>query len=127
MARASGPGNDTKKGRDSPMKLTMRSYQTEDDTWRIRGFLREVFLLNGRREVSWQAARFDYWRWHGIENMGDGRLERDVFIWETTDGQIAAVLNRESAGEATLQVHPGRRTPELEQEMIAAADEIPGA
>ena len=34
------------------MKPTMRLYQTEDDTWRIRGFLREVFLLNGRREVS---------------------------------------------------------------------------
>jgi mycothiol synthase len=101
----------------------MRPYRTEDDYWRIRGFLREVFLLNGRREVSWQAARFDYWRWHGIENMGDGRLERDVFIWETADGHITAVLNRESAGEAYLQAHPGRRTPKLEQEMIAVAEE----
>jgi mycothiol synthase len=105
------------------VKPTMRPYRTEDDYWRIRGFLREVFLLNGRREVSWQAARFDHWRWHGIENMKDGRLERDVFIWETADGQITAVLNRESAGEAYLQVHPGRRTPKLEQEMIAVAEE----
>jgi mycothiol synthase len=88
------------------VNLTMRLYQSEDDFWRIRGFLREVFLLNGRREVSWQAARFDYWRWHGIENMGDGQLERDVFIWETSDRRIAAVLNREGAGEAYLQVRP---------------------
>ncbi len=105
------------------MKPTMRLYQTEDDYWRIRGFLREVFLLNSRREVSWPPARFDYWRWHGIENMKDGRLEQDVFIWETADSQIVAVLNREGPGEAHLQVHPGRRTPELEQEMIAVAEE----
>ena len=31
------------------MKLTMRLYQVEDDYWRIREFLRQVFLLNGRR------------------------------------------------------------------------------
>jgi len=30
-----------------------------------------------------------------------------VFIWETTDGRIAAVLNREGPGNAFLQVHPG--------------------
>jgi len=39
--------------------------------------------------------------------MGHGRLEEDVFIWETTDGRIAAVLNREGPGNAFLQVHPG--------------------
>ena len=51
------------------MQLTMRAYQNEDDYWRIRVFLREVFLLNERREVSWHVARFDYWRWHGVENL----------------------------------------------------------
>ena len=38
------------------MKLTMRLYQDEDDYWRIREFLRQVFLLNGRRELSRQVA-----------------------------------------------------------------------
>ena len=105
------------------MKLTMRTYQDEDDTWRIRAFLRQVFLLNGRRELSWQVYRFDYWRWHGIENLGHGRLEEDVFVWETADEQIAAVLNREGPGQAFLQVHPKLRTPELEAEMLDVAEE----
>jgi hypothetical protein len=26
--------------------------------------LREVFLLNGRREVGWPLYRWDYWRWY---------------------------------------------------------------
>jgi GNAT superfamily N-acetyltransferase len=100
----------------------MRRYEYDDDYWRIRDFLREVFLLNGRRERSWQTYRFDYWRWHGIENMGDGKLETDVFIWEAPDGRITAVLNREAPGSVFLQVHPGHRTPELEEDMIAVGE-----
>src|SRR4030042_1883253 len=80
------------------MKLKMRSYKNEDDNKRIRDFLGEVFLLNNRRMLSWPVARWDYWRWHGIMNLGDGTLESDVYLWETPDGQIAAMLNREGAG-----------------------------
>jgi mycothiol synthase len=104
------------------MKLTMRKYRDEDDYWRIRAFLRHLFLRNDRRELSWQVYRFDYWRWHGIENLGHGCLEDDVFFWETDDGQTVAVLNREGPGQAFLQVDPGLRTPELEAEMLAAAE-----
>jgi hypothetical protein len=64
-------------------------------------------------------------RRHGIENCGHGRLEENVFIWETADGQIAAGLNREGPGEAFLQVHPALRTPELEGEMLAVAEKRP--
>jgi mycothiol synthase len=110
-------------GRSKIVKLTMRFYQTEDDCWRIRAFLRQVMLLNDIREKSWHVARFDYWRWFGIPTLGDGQLERDVFLWETEDGQIASVLNREEAGNAYLQVHPHLRTPDLEEAMIALAEE----
>lgn len=103
------------------MNLTIRHCHSEDDYWRIRQFLREVFLLNDRREVSWQTARMDYWRWHGIENMGDGTLEHDVFIWEDSDGRIVSVLNREAPGSVFLQVHPSLCTPEVEEEMIDIA------
>jgi mycothiol synthase len=104
------------------MKPRMRLYRNEDDWWHIREFLRQVFLLNGRRELSWHISRFDYWRWHGIANMGHGKLENDVFIWETTDGQIAAVLNREGPGDAFLQLHPGFCSAELDEEMIVTAE-----
>jgi ribosomal protein S18 acetylase RimI-like enzyme len=111
------------------MELALRAYQNEDDYWQIREFLRDVFLLNERRELSWQVYRFDHWRWHGVENLGHGRLQEDVFIWETTDSRIAAVLNREGPGEVYLQVNPKLRRPGLEEEMIAVAEKhlaIPG-
>jgi mycothiol synthase len=104
------------------MKLVMRSYRTEDDFWHIRIFLREVFLLNDRHMHSWPVARGDYWRWHGILNLGDGKLEEHVWIWETLDGQIAAVLNREGAGQVFLQIHPAFKNEGLEEEMIVLAE-----
>src|SRR5438552_15276192 len=89
------------------MRLTMRKYRGEDDFWRIREFLREVLVLNGRREVNWQSYRFDYCRWHVFENIEHLRMEDVVFIWEAPDERIAAVLNPEGKGEGTLQGHPG--------------------
>jgi mycothiol synthase len=105
------------------MKPVMRGYQTEEDYWRIRPFLREVFQLNGLRGYSWHVARWDYWHWPGVESWGDGLLVGRVFIWEMPDGQIAAVLNPESHGHAFLQVHPGLRTRDLEEEMLDVAEQ----
>ena len=104
------------------MKLIMRLYQSEDDFWRIRSFLRDVFLKNDRRMLSWPVARWDYWRWHGIMNLGDGELEKDVYLWETDEGAIAAVLNREGAGQAFLQIDPAHKTTDLDEQMITLAE-----
>jgi mycothiol synthase len=104
--------------------LTVRSYRGEDDYWRIRAFLREVHLLNDRRERSWHVARLDYWRWHGIENCQCcPPLEEVIVLWETSGGRIAAVLNPEEIGSAFLQVHPDHRTVDVEEEMIGRAEE----
>jgi mycothiol synthase len=105
------------------VKLITRTYQSEDDFWRIRNFLRDVFLLNDRRMYSWPVARLDYWRWHGILNLGDGALERDVFLWECEDRQIAAVLNCEELGQAFLQIHPAFKSADMEGQMISLAEE----
>lgn len=104
------------------MQATMRPYGGDDDHGRIRGFLRDAFLRNDRREWSWQAYRFDYWRWHGAENIMHVRLEDVVSLWETADGRIAAVLNPEDPGNAFLHVDPELRTRALEEEIIAAAE-----
>jgi mycothiol synthase len=105
------------------MTVVQRRYEGEEDYWRIRDFLRQVFLLNGRRESSWQAYRWDYWRWHGVENLGHGSLEQNVFLWEDSTGEIAAVLNSEGPGSAFLHVHPDRRLPILEEEMLEIAEQ----
>ncbi len=105
------------------MNLIRRNYQTEDDYWAIRAFLRDVYVRNGRREFSWPAARLDYWRQHGIKNAGEGPMEACVFLWETPEGDIVAVLNSESPGQAYLQIDPRCRTADLEAEMIELAAE----
>lgn len=102
--------------------MMMRPYQSEDDYWRIRSFLRETFLLNGRRECNWQVARLDYWRWHVNGNIYHTPLSDCVLLWETDDGQIAAVLTPDNPDEAFFQVHPAFRTTELETAMLTAAE-----
>ncbi len=105
------------------MKLIMRLYNGNDDYWRIREFLREVFLLNACRELNWHVARWDYWIWFANPDIEKISLEENVFIWETETGQIAAVLNPEGHGHAFPQIHPDFRTSELDEEMITAAEE----
>ena len=104
------------------MKPAMRRFKTDCDYQRIREFLRRVFLINNYWEKSWHVNRFDYWRWHGILNMGDGQLETDVFIWENAEREIVAVLNREAPGSVWLQVHPDYLSPELDCEMMEVAE-----
>jgi GNAT superfamily N-acetyltransferase len=103
--------------------LTLRPYREEEDYWRIREFLRQVMLANNRREWSWHVARLDYWWWFANPDLERIALEEAVFIWESGDGQIAAVLNPESRGQAFPQIHPDFRTPDLEAEMIAVAEQ----
>ncbi len=105
------------------MKLSMRPFRDEEDFWTIRRFLRDVYVCNGRMEHAWLPQRLDYWRFFGMPVLGDGALETDVFLWETDGGELAAVLNSESRGWAYLQVDPRRRTPALEDEMVAVAEE----
>jgi mycothiol synthase len=100
----------------------MRRYQRDDDYWHIRQFLRDLLLINNRDQISWEVARFDYWRWHGILNMKDGTLEDDVFIWESR-ADMVAVLNREAPGSVFLQIHPGFRTCDLVAEMLSTAEQ----
>jgi GNAT superfamily N-acetyltransferase len=104
------------------MRLAMRAY-TPRDFWRVRAFLRETFLINGRTERNWQCYRWEYWRWHGVANLDEGPMEEKVFLWETPDGELAAVLNAEGRGHAHLQVHPAHRSEELEDEMVDVAEE----
>ncbi|MFC2078941.1 GNAT family N-acetyltransferase [Candidatus Bipolaricaulota bacterium] len=105
------------------MRFVRRLYQTEEDYWKIREFLRDVFLQNERRQYSWPVARLDYWRWHVVANCGAAPIEEGTFLWETEEGRIVAVLNCEDAGHAYLQVDPRFRTQELEEEMLCLAED----
>lgn len=105
------------------MKPTFRPYQTEDDFWRMREFLRRVFLLNGQRETSWHVARLDYARWHSCLNCAHVRLEEVAYLWEEGGEIVASVMPDGGPGEAHPAVDPRRRTPALEEEMLDVAEE----
>ncbi len=105
------------------MKLHFRPYKTEDDYWRVRGFLRQALPQYEMRQQVWHVARLDYWRWHVWLNCeGSEDISGALFLWETPGGELAAVLNPEGRGEAHFNVHPDFRTPELLAEMLAVAE-----
>jgi mycothiol synthase len=104
------------------MKPTMRNYQTEEDYWCIREFLRKVSLLNNRHDFAWSLLRWDYWRWHVNENIFQFRLEDVITLWEADD-QIVAMLNPDGTGEAFFQVHPAYHNTELLAEMLDVAEQ----
>ena len=104
------------------MKPTIRRYQSEEDYWCIREFLREVSILNDRHDFSWSLLRWDYWRWHVNENIVHLKLEDVVTLWEA-NGRIVAMLNPDTAGEAFFQVHPSYHGAELFSEMLDAAEQ----
>lgn len=108
------------------LKPIMRTYQGESDYWRIREFLREVSLLNDRRDFSWSLLRWDYWVWHVNMNIYHLKLEDAVQLWET-DGRLVAVLNADTPGEAFFQIHPAYHNEVLLTEMLDAAEaNLPG-
>lgn len=103
------------------MKPILRPYQTEDDYWRIRAFLRDVLLLNDRHEYSWSLLRWDYWLWHVNLNIFHLKLEDVIHIWEA-DGQMVAMLNPDGDGEAFFQLHPAYHSEDLLCEMMDVAE-----
>jgi len=105
------------------MKLTLHTCDKEDDFWRVRNFLREVFLLNDRLEHSWNVARLDYWRWHYILTCNICKsVEAGMALCENADGKIIAALNHLGGSELRLHVHPQFYSADLEHEMLTYAE-----
>lgn len=103
------------------MKPIQRNYQTDEDYWRVREFLREVSMLNDRHDYAWSLLRWDYWRWHVNENIFHFDLCQSVTLWEK-ERQIVAMVNPDSRGEAFFQIHPAYREAELISEMLDVAE-----
>ena len=104
------------------MSLNLRRCQTLDDFFRVRNFLREVFLQNNRLEHSWHVARLDYWRWHFIATCGSTLpFEQVTTAWETSQGEFAALVHPIGGGEIRIHIDPCWRTPELEAEIFTYA------
>jgi len=86
------------------MQPTFRPYQCEDDFWRMREFLRQVFVLNERLERNWHVSRLEYARWHTCLNCAKVRLEDVAFLWEL-DGRLRRTATT-PPGTATSRPRP---------------------
>jgi hypothetical protein len=62
------------------MNINYRPYETEEDFWRMRAFLREVFVLNGYRERAWHVARLEYSRWYVCLNCHNVTLDQSLLF-----------------------------------------------
>ncbi|PXF33634.1 hypothetical protein EU77_12525 [Mesotoga sp. SC_NapDC] len=89
------------------MEYRMRRYESEEDYWKLREFLRKVFTDNGLREYSWHVARLYYWRLHVMKNcLKVYSLNEHNIFWEDGNKKIVAAVNCEGFGEVHSQVHP---------------------
>ncbi|HSQ28101.1 MAG TPA: GNAT family N-acetyltransferase [Anaerolineales bacterium] len=105
------------------MKTTFRPYQSENDFWNMRAFLRKIFVLNDYTQRSWHVARLEYARWHTCLNCAGVDLKEVAFLWEDDNELVAFLMPDGGRGEAHLCVHPQLRTAALEEEMLAVAEE----
>ncbi|MBZ0289921.1 MAG: GNAT family N-acetyltransferase [Anaerolineae bacterium] len=104
------------------MQFKLRAYESEEDYWRLRAFLRRVYIANGHHEYSWQTSRLDYWWWFGNPELEHYRFEDVIWLWEDDAGEIVAFLTPESHAMAYLNVDPARRSAELEMAMLETAE-----
>lgn len=105
------------------MNTRCRLYHNEYDYYKIREFLCSTLLLHDRKQINWPLYRWDYWRWHVNANIFQFKLDQAVFLWETDDNALAAVLNPDTFGEVFLQIHPRFRTAALINEMLTIAEQ----
>lgn len=104
------------------MKFQFRPYGCEDDFWRMREFLRGLFVTNDRRLRSWHVVRLDYARWHSLINTTELTLADVAFLWESEGRLVALLLPDGGPGEAHACIHPDVLTRELEEEMLDVAE-----
>jgi mycothiol synthase len=105
------------------MKVSYRPYQKEEDFWAMRALLREIYVLNGYRERAWAVARLEYARWHGCINCAKVSLEDVAHLWEADGKLIAFGMPDGGPEEVHMNVHPAWKTRNLEEEMLAVAEE----
>lgn len=105
------------------MKTTYRPYQSEDDYWRMRAFLRDVFVLNGFRERSWHVARLEYARWHTCLNCHNLTLDQVAHLWEADGEMVAIAMPDGGPGEAHFMIHPAYDTRDLQEDMLAVVED----
>ncbi len=103
------------------MNLIRKHYETSDDYWRMREFFRTLRAAAPHPSGNWDVGNFDYWRWHGLENVVE-RPPHELRYWETPTGRIAAVLVQGDPGVCHPMADPEGATEDLFSDMLDVAE-----
>lgn len=104
----------------SSMHITSRPYQSDDDFWRVRQLLIDLYPISGPG-FCWEICRWDTLRFYDDDLTPKAQWTRTIRLWETSGGQLIGVVHPErSLGDAHFEIHPDYRS-RIEDEMIAWA------
>lgn len=98
---------------ETPITVSVRRYNPEQDFLRIRDFFSETYQAFGK-PLNWRIERWNWSRYHPIMFDGDSEKkirfwEAAVKIWENDEKEIVGVVNVESPryGMPYLHRRPG--------------------
>jgi GNAT superfamily N-acetyltransferase len=93
------------------MKVSGRSFRSNDDLFMIGALIRRAYL-QAPRWNAWSFARFDIWaqrRIAGVSVHGEQGWRQDIRLWETGGGRLVGAILFDSDHGAALIVDPDQR------------------
>ncbi len=103
----------------------MSKLQSDGDYWRVRTFLRDVFLSHERVGLGWQTARLDYWCWHVVDNCrACDPPKQCLYLWYDADDKLTAIMHPERLGEVHISVDPWGDSEALLEDILDAAEQL---
>ncbi len=97
-----------------PESISARPFRDEDDWWRVRGLIIELFPLVPAG-VGWEIRRWDGRRFHS-EHQWEWAVMKRCRLWFADERLVAAACSEGTAADVHLLVRPDHRG--LEGEML---------
>lgn len=99
--------------------VVARPCRDDVDWWRVRQLLVET-MPTTPPSWNWDVRRWDAWRFHSAEPLGDVEMAAGIRLWEAIDGRLLGAAHPDRTAEAVLELRPDARW--LEEPMIRWAE-----
>lgn len=103
--------------------IKSREYRGKIDNEYITTFLQSVYNIN-KDQQCWLTPRFHYGIYFAnplIQYKNDLSAESTIRIWQTEEGQIVGIVNKEDAASTFIQIHPDYMF--IQEQMVKWIDE----